>query len=73
MVRRREKVAPMAARVESCSCWFLAARLVTNIPGGERRRRREGEGKKGRRKKWGRRKRERKEDVCKSRGSPLRK
>ena len=40
MVRRREKVAPMAARVESCSCWFLAARLVTNIPGGERRRRR---------------------------------
>ena len=44
MVRRREKVAPMAARVESCSCWFLAARLVTNIPGGERRRRREEEG-----------------------------
>ena len=44
MVRRREKVGPMAARVESCSCWFLAARLVTNIPGGERRR--EGEGKK---------------------------
>ena len=50
MVRRREKVAPMAARVESCSSWFLAARLVTNIPGGERRRRREEEGRgKGRR------------------------
>ena len=41
MVRRREKVAPMALRVESCSSWFLAARLVTNIPGGKRRRRSE--------------------------------
>ena len=28
----------MAVRVDSCSSWFLAARLVTNIPGGGRRR-----------------------------------
>ena len=30
----RGKLAPMAVRVESCNSWFLAARLVTNIPGG---------------------------------------
>ena len=34
MMRRRGKVAPMAARVASCNSWFLAARFVTNIPGG---------------------------------------
>ena len=26
----------MAARVESCRSWFLAARLVANTPGGRR-------------------------------------
>ena len=59
MVRRRGKVAAMAARVESCSSWFLAARLVTNIPGGERRRREE-EGKEEKRKEEEKRKREEK-------------
>ena len=34
MMRRRGKVAPMAVRVASCNSWFLAARLVINIPGG---------------------------------------